>query len=72
MARFERIIRRLWIVCIILILALLGTNAGWLYYESQFQDISTSVEQEVDTGEGNANVIGVGDYHGTDKTEGDN
>lgn len=72
MARFERIIRRLWIVCIILILALLGTNAGWIYYESHFQDISTSVEQEVDTGEGDANVIGVGDYHGTDKTEGDN
>lgn len=72
MARFERIIRRLWIVCIILILALLGTNAGWIYYESQFQNISTSVEQEVDTGEGDANVIGVGDYHGTDKTEGDN
>lgn len=72
MTRMERTNRRLWIVCIILILALLGTNAGWIYYESQFQDISTSVEQEVDTGEGDANVIGVGDYHGTDKTEGDN
>lgn len=71
MARFERSIRRLWIVCIILILALLGTNAGWIYYESQFEDISTSVEQEVDTGEGDANVIGVGDYYGEDQADSD-
>ena len=72
MTRMERTNRRLWVLAIILIVALIGTNAGWIYYENQFQDISTSVEQEVDTGEGNANVIGVGDYHGTDKTEGDN
>ena len=72
MTRMERTIRRLWILAIILIVALIGTNAGWIYYEGQFQDISTSVEQEVDTGEGDANVIGVGDYYGTDKTEGDN
>lgn len=72
MTRMERTNRRLWILAIVLIVALIGTNAGWIYYENQFQDISTSVEQEVDTGEGDANVIGVGDYHGTDKTEGDN
>lgn len=72
MTRMERTIRRLWILAIILIVALIGTNAGWIYYENQFQDISTSVEQEVDTGEGDTNVIGVGDYYGTDKTEGDN
>lgn len=72
MTRMERMNRRLWILAIVLIVALIGTNAGWIYYENQFQDISTSVEQEVDTGEGDANVIGVGDYHGTDKTEGDN
>ena len=50
MSRMERANKRLWIIIIILIVALLGTNAGWIIYESQFQDIVTTVEQEVDTG----------------------
>lgn len=71
MSRMERINRRLWILCIILIVTLLGTNAGWLYYESQFVEESTTVEQEVDTGDGEATVIGVGgDYYGEGKTDG--
>ena len=71
MARFERIIRRLWIVCIILILALLGTNAGWLIYQSQFETVeSTSVEQDVnamadDGSDLNLTTVG-GDYYGSE------
>lgn len=75
MARMERINRRVWILCIILIVALLGTNAGWIYYESQFEYVETStqeVDQEVDTGEGDAIVIGVGDYNGESETDGQN
>jgi len=68
-ARFERTIKRLWILCIILIVALIATNAGWLYYESQFITEETTVEQEVDTGNGDATVIGVGDYNGESETE---
>lgn len=66
--RLERTNRRLWILCIILILALIGTNAGWIYYESQFEE-STEVTQEVDTGEGDATVIGIGDYYGENQTD---
>ena len=66
-ARLERMNRRVWILCIILIIALLGTNAGWIAYEAQFMDVS--VEQEVDTGEGDATVIGVGDYNGEGETD---
>lgn len=68
-ARFERTNRRLWILCIILILTLIATNAGWLYYESQFVTEETTVEQEVDTGDGDATVIGVGDYNGESTTD---
>ena len=68
-ARFERTNRRLWILCIILILTLIATNAGWLYYESQFVTEETTVEQEVDTGDGDATVIGVGDYNGEGTTD---
>lgn len=64
MARAERHIKRQWILAIILVVLLVGSNALWVYYESQFEN--TEVSQEVDTGEGDATVIGVGDYNGED------
>lgn len=39
MARQERHIKRLWILCLVIFLALVGTNAGWIIYESQYQDV---------------------------------
>ena len=66
LARFERSNKRMWIACLILIFALMGTNAGWIIYESQFA--TTEVSQEVDTGDGNATVIGVGDYDNGEST----
>lgn len=64
-SRQERTIRRLWILCIILIIALLGTNAGWLYYENQYVD-EICVEQDVEatadrSGDIHLNTVG-GDY----------
>ena len=72
MSRMERTNKRLWILCIIMFLALVGTNAGWIYYESQWEDVVTTqeVSQDVDTGEGNAFVQGIGDYYGEGKAEG--
>ncbi len=62
MARAERTIKRLWILCILLIVLLVGTNAGWIYYESQFTD-EVTVTQEADTdGSGNAYVNNGGDF----------
>lgn len=58
MTRMETANKRWFILCIVLILLLVGTNAGWMIYESQFADVSMT--QEVDTGEGNATVFGVG------------
>ena len=56
MARMERTIKRLWILVILLAIFLVGTNAAWIYYESQFTDEIVTVEQENDTG--NNNYIG--------------
>lgn len=56
-------IKRLWIICILLIVLLVGTNALWIWYESQFVYLDTqSVEQDIDakTGEGDFTVIGIG------------
>lgn len=69
MARMERMNRRLWIVILALIAALIVTNAAWIYYENQFEDVT--VTQEVDTGEGDAFVSGNGDVnYGESKTDG--
>ena len=62
MARQERTIKRLWILCIILIIVCVGSNAGWLIYEAQFVD-EIQIEQEVDTQEGDAFVSGIGDIN---------
>ena len=50
MARAERTNKRLWILAVILILALIGTNAGWIIYENQFeeQEYTVSVQQDTD------------------------
>lgn len=68
-SRQERTIRRIWILCIILIIALLATNAAWIWYESQWQTVdNTTVTQEVDAsadcgGELTLNTVG-GNYYG--------
>lgn len=72
--KYDKITKRLWILCIILIIALIGTNAGWIYYESQWQYVeSTQIEQEVeqDTESGSNTFVG-GDYYGETSSENDN
>jgi len=46
--RAERAHRRSFIIILVLIVALIGTNAGWVYYESGNQDIVTTIEAEQD------------------------
>lgn len=46
MCRMERTIKRLWILCIIIFVALIGTNAGWIIYESQYQDVVITESQQ--------------------------
>ena len=54
MARMERTVKRLWILCIILIVLLAGTNGAWIYYETSFEDIVVTQENE----DGYNNYIG--------------
>lgn len=44
MARQERTVKRLWILCIIMFVALVVTNAAWIHYESQFEDVVVTQE----------------------------
>ena len=54
MARAERQAKRLVAIIILLILLLVGSNIGWLVYESQFETVESweqEVVQEADNGE---------------------
>ena len=61
MARAERAAKRLWVVIILLIMMLVGTNAAWIWYNAQFEVVETTTEEyqiEQDTeGGGNNNSI---------------
>ena len=54
MARAERTAKRLWITILLLIVLLVGTNGMWIWYQSQFEDIAISQENE----DGYNNFIG--------------
>lgn len=68
-ARMERMNRRLWILCIVLIVLLAGSNGAWLYYENQFID-EVSVTQDVDSSDGGDAIINDGiRINGESKTD---
>ena len=53
-AFLERMVKRLWITTLILIFMLVGTNAAWLYYESQWETVeSWEITQENEGGYNN-------------------
>lgn len=66
--RLERTIRRLWILIIILVVLLVGTNCAWLWYESQFTEVTSTTESYTadasDGGTAIANGEGEVDYNG--------
>ena len=54
MARAERHSKRLWIVVLVLIGALIGTNLAWIIYESQFEvveETTTTITQDNNDGD---------------------
>ena len=58
MARAERGAKRLWVAVILLIVLLVGSNGAWLWYESQFETVTTEITQE--------NADGYNNYIGND------
>lgn len=66
----ERTIHRLWVIIILLIVLLVASNLGWLYYDSQFETVTTTQEVEQITDGGGDNHFTGGDYYG--ETEGQN
>lgn len=57
-ARLERVIKRLWVLALVLIVLLAASNAAWIWWESQYQTIETTITQE--------NADGYNNYIGND------
>ena len=49
LSAMERTVKKLWVVIIILLALLAGTNAAWIYYEAQFTEEQIEVRQENDS-----------------------
>ena len=69
MSRLERQLKRLWIVILVLIFMLVGSNCAWLWYESQFQVVEETVVEAEQDGSG-INIVGGGDIeYGTESKD---
>lgn len=71
MARMERTVKRMFILCIVLIAVTVISNMAWIHYENQFEDVVTTQEitQDVDSGVGGDAIINDGvHYNGESKT----
>lgn len=75
MARAERANKRLWIALILVIVLLVGSNIGWMVYESQFEEVTTTESYEATTddggtaianGSGEVRYYGAGEVHEND------
>ena len=52
-ATLERVIKRMWVLVLSLIILLVASNAAWIWYESQYQTIETTITQENEDGYNN-------------------
>lgn len=76
LTRMERNVKRWVIGWLITFLALIITNIGWVVYESQYQDVVTTVSQETSS-EGGGDAIINGNnagavIYGESKADGNN
>ena len=68
----ERMVKRLWITTLILIFMLVGTNGAWLWWESQFEEITTTTYEADATDGGNAVINGDGSVNINGESESHN
>ena len=71
-------IKKLWVIIILLILLLFGTNLAWVIYESQFTDESWSYEARagengnaIANGEGEVFIYGMGESNPQEENQQD-
>lgn len=72
MERLERANKRSFVLILILIVALVGSNLAWTIYESQFEDVVTTTEIEAQQDGSGVNIVGGGDVDYGAESEGNN
>lgn len=74
MEREDRKHKRNFIIILVLILALLASNGAWIWYESQWEDVVTTVTQEGEAdGDGTVLLNNGGDMnYGESETDSNN
>ena len=72
MNRLERVNKRQFVVILILIIALVGSNLAWIVYENQFEDVVTTTEIDAQQDGGGVNIVGGGDVNYGAESEGNN
>lgn len=70
-ARNERREKRLLAIILVLIVLLVGSNVAWLWYESQFETVSTT-QEVIQENEGGYNSFIGGDMYGYAESEDNN
>jgi len=71
LARFDRVIKRLWIIILILVFLLVGTNVAWIYYESQLDIVEETQMVDQDTADGGSNSFVGGNNYGSSEDSND-
>lgn len=65
MARMERVNKRWFWAWLLTFVLLAGCVAGFIWYEAQFVEEENTITQDIDTGNGNLALTGIGDlYYG--------
>lgn len=73
MSRLDRLNHRLFVLCLVLIFLLTGSNAAWLYYESQWQMTQTTTQTvEQNSLDGGINTFVGDDFSGESKSQDNN
>lgn len=63
-ANHNSTLNKLWVLVFVLVILLVGTNAGWLVYESRYEDVVTATQTVTqDSGNGGNNTF-TGDFYG--------
>ena len=72
LAKLEKANVRLWIIVIILIVALLGTNICWIVYENSFEEVTVTQEVEaMSDGDSDLNIRTIGGDYNVSESEGE-
>lgn len=73
MARMERTIKRLFILCLVLIAVAVLSNLAWIRYESQFEEVtSTEISQDAEWDSGDVIINGTGEVNTNGESKADN